>query len=255
MSLSPTVQLAQDRLREFMDQHDATWPEMEHVIGLDAGKLKTLLKQKAGPNMYSAVVLEHLGAESLDATTNKLDAVRVAAGKSIHRGRELKGDDDMTIQKQALEMFNKFKTEHGYNEKQASLAIGKGASSVAAMRSTFNNGKFGERSAQGLIDAIRAYNPASVKTVARDKSATATGNIVKANSVPIPTPHDPVNSPEHYTSHDSGIECIEVTERMNFCIGNAVKYLWLTDMKGDPIENMRKAAWYIEREIQRRQAA
>ena len=62
---------------------------------------------------------------------------------------------------------------------------------------------------------------------------------------------DPVN-PEHYKSHPSGVECIQITEHLNFCIGNAIKYLWRVDHKGDPLENLRKAQWYIEREIQRR---
>ena len=65
---------------------------------------------------------------------------------------------------------------------------------------------------------------------------------------------DPVNHPAHYTSHSSGIECIQITEHMGFCIGNAIKYLWRADEKGAALEDLRKAAWYIEREIQRREA-
>lgn len=61
---------------------------------------------------------------------------------------------------------------------------------------------------------------------------------------------DPVNHPEHYTSHPSGVECIEVTEHMNFCVGNAMKYLWRHSLKGG-IEDLRKAQWYINREIRR----
>ena len=60
-----------------------------------------------------------------------------------------------------------------------------------------------------------------------------------------------VNHPAHYTSHASGVECIQVTEHMNFCIGNAVKYCWRAGLKGDGIEDLKKAKWYIEREIQR----
>ena len=37
--------------------------------------------------------------------------------------------------------------------------------------------------------------------------------------------NDPVNHPKHYTSHPSGIECIQVTEHMNFCLGSATKYI------------------------------
>lgn len=63
---------------------------------------------------------------------------------------------------------------------------------------------------------------------------------------------DSVNHPRHYTSHPSGIEAIEITEHENFCIGNAMKYLFRADLKGDPIENLEKALWYINREISRR---
>lgn len=65
--------------------------------------------------------------------------------------------------------------------------------------------------------------------------------------------HDPVNHPRHYTSHPSGIECIAVTEWMNFNLGNAIKYLWRADDKGSPIEDLKKARWYLDREIQRRE--
>ena len=64
--------------------------------------------------------------------------------------------------------------------------------------------------------------------------------------------NDPVNNPRHYTEHASGIECIQITEHMGFCLGNAVKYIWRADLKNDAIEDLRKAKWYIEREIARR---
>jgi hypothetical protein len=62
---------------------------------------------------------------------------------------------------------------------------------------------------------------------------------------------DVVNHPPHYTSSQSGIECIEVTEHMNFCLGNAMKYLWRAGLKGSKVEDLRKAIWYIQREIDR----
>lgn len=62
---------------------------------------------------------------------------------------------------------------------------------------------------------------------------------------------DVVNHPAHYTSHPSGVECIQVTEHMNFNVGNAVKYLWRAGQKGDALEDLRKAAWYVAREIAR----
>jgi len=39
---------------------------------------------------------------------------------------------------------------------------------------------------------------------------------------------------------------------MNFCLGNALKYIWRADLKGDAIEDLQKAVWYINREIERR---
>lgn len=71
---------------------------------------------------------------------------------------------------------------------------------------------------------------------------------------------DPVSHPTHYTSSPAkcacgeGIECIQITEHMGFNIGNVIKYLWRADEKGAPIEDLKKAAWYLNREISRRQA-
>ena len=62
---------------------------------------------------------------------------------------------------------------------------------------------------------------------------------------------DMVNHPPHYTSHQSGIETIQITEHMNFCLGNAIKYILRADLKGKKIEDLEKAVWYINREIAR----
>jgi hypothetical protein len=64
---------------------------------------------------------------------------------------------------------------------------------------------------------------------------------------------DPVNRPVHYTAHASGVECIIVTEHFNFCVGNAIKYLWRAGLKegASRIEDLKKAAWYVAREIAR----
>lgn len=68
---------------------------------------------------------------------------------------------------------------------------------------------------------------------------------------------DNVNHPSHYTSHPSGIECIEITRHYCFAIGNAIKYLWRCGLKKDigmstidkEIEDMKKAIWYIKDRI------
>ena len=72
------------------------------------------------------------------------------------------------------------------------------------------------------------------------------------------TNNDAVNHPSHYTSSPAKcscgetIECIQITEHMNFCLGNAVKYIWRADLKHDAIEDLKKAVFYINREIERR---
>ena len=63
-------------------------------------------------------------------------------------------------------------------------------------------------------------------------------------------PFDAISRPKHYNTHPSGIECIEITEHMNFCLGNAIKYIWRASLKNG-IEDLKKAKWYIEREIER----
>ncbi len=60
-----------------------------------------------------------------------------------------------------------------------------------------------------------------------------------------------VEHPAHYTNHPSGIECIEITKHMNFPLGNAIKYIWRAGLKGDPVEDLRKAIRYVEIEIER----
>ena len=63
---------------------------------------------------------------------------------------------------------------------------------------------------------------------------------------------DNINHPKHYTEHPSGIECIQITEHMNFNLGNAMKYIWRADLKNNAIEDMKKAIFYINREIELR---
>jgi hypothetical protein len=61
-----------------------------------------------------------------------------------------------------------------------------------------------------------------------------------------------VDHPKHYNSHPSGIECIQVAEHMSFNLGNAIKYIWRADEKGNALEDLKKAAWYVQREIEKR---
>lgn len=77
------------------------------------------------------------------------------------------------------------------------------------------------------------------------------GGVVVGPSLVLRVP-DSVEHPAHYTGHPSGVECITVTEHMGFCLGNAIKYIWRADLKADALEDLRKARWYLDREIARR---
>lgn len=79
--------------------------------------------------------------------------------------------------------------------------------------------------------------------------------IIETDAIEPPlVPSDMVNHPSHYLAHESGIECIQITEHMNFCLGNAVKYIWRADLKDDAQEDIEKAIWYLKRELERRNA-
>jgi hypothetical protein len=60
---------------------------------------------------------------------------------------------------------------------------------------------------------------------------------------------DPVNHPAHYTT--GGVETIDFIEakKLNYNLGNVVKYITRADHKGNRIEDLQKAKWYLEREI------
>ena len=62
--------------------------------------------------------------------------------------------------------------------------------------------------------------------------------------------HDAVNHPAHYTA--GGVETIDFIEakQLNYHLGNCVKYISRAGLKStDPIEDLRKARWYLDREI------
>lgn len=64
-------------------------------------------------------------------------------------------------------------------------------------------------------------------------------------------PHGDVDHPEHYNRHPNGYECIDVAEAFNFNLGNVLKYIWRAGLKGDAGTDLRKARWYLQREIER----
>ncbi len=66
-----------------------------------------------------------------------------------------------------------------------------------------------------------------------------------------------VDHPRHYGGKDDPYEAIKVIEAwgLGFCLGNTVKYICRAEKKGVPLEDLKKAAWYLNREIQRRSNA
>ena len=92
-----------------------------------------------------------------------------------------------------------------------------------------------------VIDLTIAGSPLRPKT--RLLSGTDIYNITKGKEV------DLVNNPPHYTT--GGIETIDFIEAkgLGYNLGNVVKYITRADHKGNRIEDLRKAKWYLEREI------
>jgi hypothetical protein len=62
---------------------------------------------------------------------------------------------------------------------------------------------------------------------------------------------DNINHPTHYTSHPSGIECVDIAKHHCFCIGNVFKYIWRAGLKDNAIEieDLKKAVWYLNKKI------
>lgn len=64
---------------------------------------------------------------------------------------------------------------------------------------------------------------------------------------------DPVNHPEHYAKASITItinlEPIQLCECYDFCLGNAIKYILRAPYKGNALQDMKKAKWYLEREL------
>jgi Protein of unknwon function (DUF3310) len=96
------------------------------------------------------------------------------------------------------------------------------------------------------------------RTATEEKFVEDEVHTLKVYEIPTQGHHDPVNHPAHYNNHPAScecgrkIECIDVTRHMGFNIGNAIKYLWRCDLKNAPIEDLRKAVWYIQDEIKQR---
>lgn len=108
-----------------------------------------------------------------------------------------------------------------------------------------------EKPFKEILDEVDRSLEAERQTGPRASAAEASVGAAKPTNRPLVSPPEDAINPAHYRKHPSGIECIEVTRHMNFNIGNAMKYIWRHMDKGDPIENLRKAQWYLADEITR----
>lgn len=118
------------------------------------------------------------------------------------------------------------------------------------------HGKAGEISAinDSVVDVVMDHDGAEYSIQQRClclESEWQEDHVAGAGKV-IEEPSDPVHHPRHYNTHPSGIECIEVARHFNFNIGNVIKYVWRCDEKDAPIQDLEKAAWYLNDEIERR---
>lgn len=114
-----------------------------------------------------------------------------------------------------------------------------------------HNVPHGEDLCAECVDLIKLKVPESLRSVPKNSNYELLTQTVKAAA---PVIDDPVHHPKHYTSHPSGIECIQVTEHFGFNLGNTIKYLWRAEEKGAPLQDLEKARWYLDREIQKRKA-
>ena len=108
------------------------------------------------------------------------------------------------------------------------------------------------------ICGVKAQPPSPLDPIARALECEATIDDIlstigraERNATPMTNPCVPetVDHPRHYNAHPSGVECIDVVEHLGFNVGNAIKYLWRAGQKGSAIEDLRKAKWYVAREL------
>lgn len=65
-------------------------------------------------------------------------------------------------------------------------------------------------------------------------------------------PMSEVNHPDHYNWHPTGIEAVDVSEEFSANLGQVIQYIWRCGYKhSDPIPDLEKAAWFLQREIGR----
>lgn len=94
-----------------------------------------------------------------------------------------------------------------------------------------------------FVDLVRVAWPSGHRIWHAEEALTA------AQSPPAP---DLVNHPPHYTT--GGIETIDFirAKQLDYCLGNVVKYITRAPHKGNEVQDLKKARWYLDRAISER---
>lgn len=110
-----------------------------------------------------------------------------------------------------------------------------------------------EKPKRGRKPGTKTTKKAPAKTLEKVKQ-----DLVKCDSAPV---DDPVNHPSHYTA--GGVECIDAIEAAligykdpvkAWLIGQVIKYVWRAPLKGNALEDMKKARFYLDRAINKEDA-
>lgn len=138
----------------------------------------------------------------------------------------------------------------------------KGKAQFKSPRSRLVNELFQMKKALDVIDQKKALAAKPTKLFVRPENKDAAMKILDDNVENFNSGYswveisDPVNHPPHYKS--GGIETIDFIEAkdLNYRLGNVVKYVSRAGKKdSDPIQDLEKAAWYLQREINARKEA
>jgi len=103
-----------------------------------------------------------------------------------------------------------------------------------------------------VYGGARVSGHAQVSGHARVSGNTKVFGNAQVDGTESATSTDNVDAPSHYTSHPSGVECIEIVKHMNFPLGSAMKYIWRAGLKTDnAAEDLRKARRFLDIELER----
>jgi len=151
-----------------------------------------------------------------------------------------------------------YKKHPAAKPKDVAAALGVNIANVYYVRKTMRDKDVVDLSAAGspLAKYLVKPNPRLIPSSSVNTTPSYKTRMQGSGDVPQVTHYefgnsnvDFVNHPPHYTT--GGIETIDFIEakQLNYNLGNVVKYITRADHKGNRAEDLRKAKWYLEREI------